>query len=40
VEYYKTEVSVFKKERIINRQGAKAKYWVSEKQVTIHSAGA
>ena len=32
VERYKTEVPVFKKERIINRQGAKSEYWVSEKQ--------
>ncbi len=31
VERYKTEVPVFKKERIANKQGKASEYWVSEK---------
>jgi molybdopterin synthase catalytic subunit len=31
VERYKSEVPVFKKERIINKQGKASEYWVSEK---------
>ncbi len=32
VERYKSEVPVFKKERIINQKGEKTEYWVAEKQ--------
>ena len=32
VERYKTEVPVFKKEYIIDEQGATSGYWVSEKE--------
>jgi molybdopterin synthase catalytic subunit len=31
VERYKSEVPVFKKERIINKQGETSEYWVNEK---------
>jgi molybdopterin synthase catalytic subunit len=31
VERYKSEVPVFKKERIINKQGKVSEYWVNEK---------
>lgn len=31
VERYKSEVPIFKKERIINKQGQETEYWVSEK---------
>jgi molybdopterin synthase catalytic subunit len=31
VERYKSEVPVFKKERIISQQGTETEYWVSEK---------
>lgn len=31
VERYKNEVPVFKKERIINKQGETSEYWVNEK---------
>ncbi len=31
VERYKSEVPVFKKERIINKQGKASEYWVNEK---------
>jgi molybdopterin synthase catalytic subunit len=39
VERYKMEVPVFKKERIINKQGAKTEYWVSENKATIQKYG-
>jgi len=32
VERYKSEAPVFKKEHIINKQGAASAYWVSEKE--------
>jgi molybdopterin synthase catalytic subunit len=32
VERYKSEVPVFKKEHIINKQGVLSEYWVSEKE--------
>jgi molybdopterin synthase catalytic subunit len=32
VERYKSEVPVFKKEHIVNKQGATSEYWVSEKK--------
>jgi molybdopterin synthase catalytic subunit len=32
VERYKSEVPVFKKERIITKQGTATEYWVAEKQ--------
>ncbi len=32
VERYKSEVPVFKKEHIINKQGTASEYWVSEKE--------
>jgi molybdopterin synthase catalytic subunit len=32
VERYKSEVPVFKKERIVDKQGNRSEYWVSEKQ--------
>jgi molybdopterin synthase catalytic subunit len=36
VERYKSEVPVFKKERIIDQKGAKSEYWVAEKQTGHH----
>jgi molybdopterin synthase catalytic subunit len=32
VERYKNEAPVFKKERIVNAEGASSEYWVSEKE--------
>jgi molybdopterin synthase catalytic subunit len=32
VERYKSEVPVFKKERIVDAKGEPAEYWVSEKE--------
>ncbi len=34
VERYKTEVPVFKKERVVSKQGESSEYWVSEKHNT------
>ena len=33
VERYKSEVPVFKKEHIIDKQGSASEYWVSEKHI-------
>jgi molybdopterin synthase catalytic subunit len=36
VERYKSEVPVFKKEHVTNKQGSASEYWVSEKQGHSH----
>jgi molybdopterin synthase catalytic subunit len=32
VERYKNEAPVFKKERVVDAEGAESEYWVSEKE--------